>query len=134
MFTDVPIRRGSYAPGKLVSPRAEPMRWSIEYQDGAGNTTGGLTCPDTVELRFAKPGGASSFQISLRGRLSEGEGTEWVIVVPAERLGILYIPEGFTAEQSMLGAVYRLARPRHARVLLEQKLHLPALNLTLQLL
>lgn len=134
MFTDVTIRRGIYAPGKLISPRAEPMRWAIEYQDGAGNVTGGLTCPEAVELRFTRPGGSSSFQITVRSRLADGEGNEWVIVVPSERLGILYLPEGFTAEQSMLGAVYRLAQPRHLRLLLEQKLHMPALTLQVQLL
>ena len=134
MFTEVPIRRGQYAPNKLVSPRAEAMRWAIEYHDGAGNVTGGLTCPDAVEIRFAKPGGTTSFQISVRGELDGGEGPEWTVIMPAGRLGILHLPEGFTAEQSMMGAVYRLAAPRHIRLLLEQKLHLPALNLPVQFL
>lgn len=134
MFSEIPIRFGRYAPGKLVSPKAEPLRWAVQHQDAAGNVTGGLTCPECVELRFAKPGGSTSFQLTLRGRLEAGEGSEWTIVVPAERMGTVRIPEGFAAEQSMLGAIYRLSQPHHLRVLVDQKLDLPGLTFTVQLL
>lgn len=132
-FAEIPVRSGRYAPGRLTSPRAEPVRWSIEHQDRAGNVTGALVCPDAVELRFARPGGGSSFQITIHGRAEGGEGTELTVVVPADRLGILRLPAGFAVEQSLMGAVYRLPQPHHIRLLVEQKLDLPALTFTVEL-
>lgn len=135
MLLEIPVRLGRYAPGKLVSPRAEAVSWILEHQDGQGSVTASLECPEAVELRFHKPPGGGSFHITVRGQLSGGgEGPEWAIIVPSDRMGILFIPQGFTAEQSLMGAVYRLPRPHRLRILADQVLKMPGINFTVQVL
>ncbi|MFO7173536.1 MAG: hypothetical protein DIU70_011350 [Bacillota bacterium] len=133
MFLDLPIRRSRYAPGRLVSPAGEALVWTPEYQDGQGNAAASLTCDDVVEVRFIRPAGGDRFLLSLRSRLVDGEGTEWSIAVPGHRFGILSLPVGFAAEQSLMGAVYRLPEPRRVRIRVEQRLELPGLNFLVEL-
>lgn len=132
MFRDIPVRRSRYAPHKLVSPAAQAVAWVPEGQDLQGNAAASLTCSGVVEVRVLRPVAGDRFQISLRSQLVDGEGTEWSIAVPAERFGLLYVPPGFAAEHSVLGTVYRLAVPRTVRVRVDQMLHLPGLQFTLQ--
>lgn len=133
-LNDIMIREGRYAPGKLVPPRGEVLFWKREHKDAQGNETASLTCDNVVELRFNKPAATQTFQITIRGALVEGEGPEWVILVPAEKLGILFLPQGFTAEQSMMGAVYKLSGARDVRILADQMIGMPGINFTVQLL
>lgn len=133
MLLEIPVRLGQYAPGRLISPRAEAVQWSLEHKDGQGNLTASLACPRAVEVRFQKPAGSANFLITIRGELVEGIGPEWVIIVPSDRMGILFLPQGFSAEQSMMGAVYRLPEPRDLRILADEMMKMPGLNFTVQL-
>lgn len=134
MLMDISIRQGRYAPGKLVSPKTEVLYWTPVTRDKEGNQTGELVCPRVVEIRFAKPAASQNFHVTVRGQLEDGIGDEWTIVLPAERTGILYLPAGFTAEQSIMGAVYRLPQARDIRLLADQIAGMPGINLTVQLL
>lgn len=133
MIMPIPIRQGRYAPGKLISPKAASIFWKLEHKDGDGNLTASLECPEAVEIRFLRPLGAGGFNISVFSRLDEhGEGDEWVMIIPSDRMGILFVPQGFTAEQSLMGTVYRLPEPRHVRILADQMVQMPGLNFTVQ--
>lgn len=135
MFMEITIRQGRYAPGRLVPPRTEVAFWTPVSKDAAGNMTAELSCPQVSEIRFTKPAASSNFHLVIRGALdAEGVGDEWTIVIPTERMGILYAPVGFAAEQSLMGAVYRLSQPRDLRILLDQLAGMPGLNFTAQLL
>jgi hypothetical protein len=135
MFSEIVIREGRYAPGKLISPKTEVGFWTPVTKDAAGNQTGSLEIADVVEMRFTKPAAAQKFHLVVRGQVgADGVGAEWTIVTPTERMGILYVPQGFNAEQSIMGAVYRLSSPRNMRILLDQMADMPGLNFTLQLL
>lgn len=135
MFSEIVVREGRYAPGRLVSPKTEVGFWSPVTKDSAGNQTASLEMADVVELRFTKPAAAQKFHLVVRGQVgADGVGAEVTIVVPTERMGLLIVPQGFSAEQSIMGAVYRLSSPRNMRVLLDQMADMPGLNFTLQLL
>lgn len=134
MLMQISIRQGRYAPGKLISPKTEVLYWTPVSKDRDGNETGELLCPQVVELRFTRPAASPNFHVVVRSRLEEGIGDEWTIVLPAERTGILALPVGFMAEQSIMGAVYRLPSPRDIRILVDQIVGMPGLNLTVQLL
>lgn len=135
MLMEIQIRQGTYAPRRLISPKTELVYWTPVTRDQQGNETGEVVCPAVVELRFTKPAASSSFHVVVRSALNaDGVGDEWTIVLPSDRTGILYLPEGFTAEQSIMGAVYRLARPRTVRILADQIAGMPGINLTVQLL
>ena len=134
MLMDIQIRQGHYAPGKLVPPVSELLYWTPVRKDAQGNETGELECPDVVELRFMKPAASQNFHISVRSALQDGLGDEWTVILPTQRTGILYLPAGFTAEQSIMGAVYRLPQPRKIRLLADQIAGMPGINLTVQLL
>lgn len=134
MLMQISIRQGRYAPGKLISPKTEVLYWTPVAKDKEGNETGELLCPQAVELRFTKPAASPNFHLVVRSKLEEGIGDEWTIVLPAERTGILALPVGFMAEQSIMGAVYRLPTPRDIRILVDQIVGMPGLNLTVQLL
>lgn len=132
MWSEIPIRLGRYSPSRLVSPRAEPVPWQREWEDGQGNASAFLACPGAVEVRFHKPPGGANFQITIRGGLVDGEGAEWAIIVPAERMGILSVPPGFSSDQSVMGAIYRLPAPRDLRVQVVQTMEMPGLNFKVQ--
>jgi hypothetical protein len=135
MLMDVTILQGRYAPRQLIPPRSEVVYWTPVTRDKAGSETVELLCPDVTEVRFTKPAGAQKFHVTVRGRLnSEGAGDEWLLAIPAERMGMLYLPQGFTAEQSVMGAVYRLPAARTVRILADQIAGMPGLNFTLQVL
>ncbi len=134
MFMDINIRKSQYAPGQLLPPKAEMLFWTPVVKDAMGNQTAELGCARVLELRFVKPAASPNFHVTLRGELAHGVGDEWTIVVPSDRMGILSLPAGFAAEQSIMGAVYRLAQPRDVRVLLDQMAGMPGLNFTVQLL
>lgn len=131
---EIPVRKGRYAPRKLTSPRAESIFLELVSKDAQGNITAMLECPDAAEVRFHKPSGTTNYQITVRGRLTDGEGDEWVIIVPPDRMGILFVPQGFSADQSVMGAIYRLTEPRNIRILADQMIQMPGLNFTVQLL
>jgi hypothetical protein len=133
-MNDIVVRQGRYAPGRLVSPKTEVVFWTPVRRDAAGNQTVELNCPGVTEVRFAKPAASQNFHIVLRTALgADGVGDEWTIVVPTERMGVLFVPQGFTAEQSVMGAVYRIGPGRDVRVLADQMAGMPGLNFTLQL-
>ncbi len=134
MLNDITIRQGQYSPGRLISPKTEVLFWTPVAKDQQGNQTAELVCPGAVELRFTKPAASPNFHIVVRGKLEDGVGDEWTIVLPSERMGILYVPQGFTAEQSIMGAVYRLPEPRDIRILADQIAGMPGLNLTVQVI
>lgn len=134
MLMDVQIRQGRYAPGQLVSPLSEVLFWTPVRRDAKGNETGELECPEVTEVRFMKPAASQNFHITVRGKLVDGVGDEWTVILPAQRTGILFVPQGFTAEQSIMGAVYRLPQPRNIRLLADQIEGMPGINLTIQLL
>lgn len=134
VLMEIQIREGRYAPGKLISPRTELIPWIQEYKDEQGNLTMSTECANVQEIRFNKPAASTSFQITLRGALREGEGTEWTIIVPTARMGMLYLPNGFATEQSIMGAVYRLLEPHTIRVLADERSKMPGLTFTVQLL
>lgn len=131
---EISIRQGQYAPGRLISPKTEVLFWTPVAKDKQGNQTGELECPSVVEIRFTKPAASANFHIVVRGQLQDGIGDEWTIVLPSERTGLLYLPVGFATEQSIMGAVYRLPSPHNIRILLDQIVGMPGLNLTVQLL
>ena len=134
MFMEISIRQGKYAPGRLIPPKTEVLYWTTVAKDQQGNQTGELVCPRVVELRFTKPAASPNFHVVVRGELNEGIGDEWTIVLPAERTGILYLPVGFSTEQSIMGAVYKLPTPRDIRILADQYAGMPGINFTVQLL
>lgn len=134
MFMDINVRQSKYAPGRLVPPTSELVFWTPVLKDGQGNQTAELNCPRVSEVRFVKPAASSNFHVTVRSQLSDGIGDEWTIVVPSDRMGLLALPVGFAAEQSIMGAVYRLAQPRDIRILADQLAGMPSLNFTLQLL
>lgn|GEM_PF-5438896 len=134
MLMQLSIRLGRYAPGHLVSPKTEALFWTPVARDKQGNETGELVCNDAVELRFTRPAASANFHIAIRSQLVDGVGDEWTVVLPADRMGILFIPQGFTAEQSIMGAVYRLNEPRQIRLLADQIAGMPGINFTIQLL
>lgn len=134
MLMEITIQQGRYAPGRLIRPKTEVCYWTPVLRDSQGNQTGELLCPQAVELRFTKPAASPNFHVVIRGALTEGEGDEWSILLPGERTGILSLPEGFTVEQSVMGAVYRLSRPCDLRLLADQIAGMPGINLTVQLL
>lgn len=134
MLMDISIREGVYAPGRLVSPKTEVLYWTPVTQDKAGNQTGELVCQKVVEMRFTKPAASPNFHIVIRGELENGIGTEWTVVLPTERMGLLYFPVGFMAEQSIMGAVYKLPSARDVRILADQYAGMPGINFTIQLL
>ncbi len=134
MLMQISIRQGRYAPGQLISPKTEALFWTPVSKDKQGNETGELVCDDVVEVRFTKPAASSNFHVVIRGKLENGVGDEWTVVLPAERTGILFLPQGFTAEQSIMGAVYRLPSPRRIRLLADQIAGMPGINFTVQLL
>lgn len=134
MLMEISIRQGHYAPGRLISPRTEVLFWTPVTKDNHGNQTGELLCDQVVEVRFTKPAASASFHLTLRGALQDGVGDEWTVVVPGERTGVIYLPPGFSAEQSILGAVYKLSAPRNVRLLADQVIGMPGINFTLQLL
>lgn len=131
-LTGITARRGRYAPGRLVTPEYEPVAWEPDWGDEAGSGVAHILCPGAVEVRFQRPAGSDRFQIAVRSRLEAAEGTEWIVLVPASRFGLLKLPAGFSVEQSVHGAVYRLDGPRTLRLLAVQPLGLPALNLEVQ--
>lgn len=128
------MRLGRYAPGRLVTPSAEPVAWTPEGRDPHGNPTASILCADAVEVRFSKPPGGSHFQVVVRGKLLDGVGPEWAITVPAERMGMLSIPQGFAADQSIMGAIYRLPSPRSLRIRAVEPLELPGLTFRVELI
>lgn len=134
MLMEITIIQGRYAPGQLLPPQAEVLYWTPVARDQAGNETGELTCPQAVEIRFVKPAATANFHVTIRSKLENGVGTEWQIVLPADRTGLVALPVGFTAEQSVMGAVYRLPEPRDIRILADQYAGMPGINLTAQLL
>lgn len=135
MLLEIMIRQGRYSPNKLVSPKAELVEWKLEHRDAQGNLTASVECGGAVEVRFAKPAASQTFNITVRGALNEDdEGQEWTILIPTERMGILHLPPGFSTEQSIMGAVYRLPQPRNLRILGDQMLKMPGLNFTVQIL
>lgn len=134
MFMDITVRQGKYAPGRLVAPQTEVVFWTPVTRDAQGNATAELTCPQVTEIRFLKPAGSPNFHLTIRSALIEGVGDEWTAVVPADRMGILYLPPGFAAEQSLMGAVYRLPAGRDIRILADQLAGMPGLNFTVQML
>lgn len=131
-LTGITVRRGRYAPGRLVAPEYEPIPWEPDWGDAHGNGVAHIVCGGAVEVRLQRPAGSDRFQIAVRSRLEAGEGTEWIVLVPASRLGLLKLPPGFSVEQSVHGAVYRLDAPRTLRLLAVQQLGLPGLNLEVQ--
>lgn len=134
MFMDITILQGKYAPGRLLAPQTEVMFWTPVNRDAQGNSTAELTCPQAAEVRFLKPAASPNFHLTVRSSLVEGVGDEWTIVVPSDRMGILYLPPGFSAEQSIMGAVYRLPAGRQIRILADQMAGMPGLNFTVQML
>ena len=134
MLMEIMIRQGRYAPGKLVPPKGEVLFWKQEYKDALGNLTASVEAENIVEVRFSKPAASKQFVLNLRGALENGEGDEWNIMVPTERMGILLLPVGFSAEQSIMGAVYRLAQPKNLRILADQMVKMPGINFTVQIL
>lgn len=134
MFMDIVIRQGKYAPGRLLAPQTEVLFWTPVNRDAQGNSTAELTCPQATEIRFLKPSASPNFHLTIRSSLVDGVGDEWTIVVPSDRLGILYLPPGFSAEQSIMGAVYRLPQGRDVRILADQLAGMPGLNFTVQML
>lgn len=134
MLMEISIRQGQYAPGRLISPKTEVLFWTPVTRDNQGNQTGEVLCPKVTEIRFNKPAASGNFHVVVRGELEGGIGDEWTIVLPHERTGILYIPVGFSVEQSIMGAVYRTTTPRDVRILADQIAGMPGINLTVQLL
>jgi hypothetical protein len=135
MLNEIAIRQGRYAPGKLISPKTEVLFWTPVTKDKQGNQTAELAMENVTEVRFMKPAASPNFHLVARGALgTDGVGDEWTVVVPTERMGILYLPVGFAAEQSIMGAVYRLVQPRNMRLLVDQMAGMPGLNFTLQCL
>jgi hypothetical protein len=135
VLNEIAIRQGRYAPGKLISPKSEVLFWTPVTKDKQGNQTAELPLENVAEIRFTKPAASSNFHVVIRGALgADGVGDEWTVVVPTERMGILYMPVGFTTEQSIMGAVYRLPQPRNARLLADQISGMPGLTFTVQLL
>ncbi|MFZ5816962.1 MAG: hypothetical protein ACOY93_16990 [Bacillota bacterium] len=135
MLMEISIRQGKYAPGRLISPRTEVLYWTPVRKDAAGNQTGELVCRNVTELRFTKPAASANFHVVVRGQPGpDGIGEEWTIVLPSERTGLLFVPVGFAAEQSIMGAVYRLPQPRDIRLLADLYAGMPGINLTVQLL
>lgn len=135
MFSEITVRQGRYAPGKLIVPRTEVVFWQPVSKDKQGSQTAELTMEQVAEVRFMKPAGTANFHVVVRGALdADGAGDEWTMVIPTERMGLLSMPVGFATEQSIMGAVYRLPQPRAVRVLLDQVAGMPGLNFTLQLI
>lgn len=134
MLMEISIRQGQYAPGRLISPRTELLYWTPVSKDKQGNQTGELVCPKVVEIRFTKPAASANFHVVVRGEIDGGIGDEWTIVLPTERTGLLYLPVGFSVEQSIMGAVYKLPSPRDIRILADQYAGMPGINFTVQLL
>lgn len=134
MFMDITIRQGKYAVGRLLAPKTEVVFWTPVTRDAQGNGTAELNCQQVAEVRFLKPAASPNFHLTIRSVLTDGVGDEWTIVVPSDRLGMLYLPPGFGTEQSIMGAVYRLPVARDIRILADQMSGMPGLTFTVQLL